>query len=332
MNSLKEVVVIGGTGAQGIPVVHALANSGRYSVRVLTRNAQSSRAQDLLKLPNVALIQGKQDSQSDLHAAFKGVYGAWVNTDGFTLGEKAELFYGIRAYEIARAEGVQHYVYANIEYALKNAGWDDAYHAGHHDAKGRVGEFILAQGQDGDMKASLLSTGPYLDMLFDGMYVPEEKEDGSFVWANPAKDVGHYSLWLFDNLPQAAGLNLMVATEEISFADVAKTFTEVTGKRGEHQYVPLEQYLPVAEPYPGAYSNWATDPGKARDESFQTWRENFSVWWRYWGEGRAVKRDFDMLTSIHPHRIKSVAEWMKVVGYDGKRKSVLKGLEDRRGA
>lgn len=186
----------------------ALANSGRYSVRVLTRNAQSSRAQDLLKLPNVGLIQGKQDSQSDLHAAFKGVYGAWVNTDGFTLGEKAELFYGIRAYEIARAEGVQHYVYANIEYALKNAGWDEAYHAGHHDAKGRVGEFILAQGQDGDMKASLLSTGPYLNMFFDGMYVPEEKEDGSFVWANPASTSSDPVLTHYCVLLRAINLNL----------------------------------------------------------------------------------------------------------------------------
>jgi hypothetical protein len=163
----------------------ALANSQRYSVRVLTRNSNSARAQKLLELPNVHLIQGTQDSQNDLHAAFKGVYGAWVNTDGFTLGEKSELFYGIRAYEIARAEGVQHYVWANIEYGLKNTGWDEDYHCGHHDSKGRIGNFILAQGQEG-MKSSLLTTGPYMNMLFDGMFLPQKQEDGSFLWANPA--------------------------------------------------------------------------------------------------------------------------------------------------
>jgi hypothetical protein len=37
------------------------------------------------------------------------------------------------------------------------------------------------------MKTSLLTTGPYMDMLFDGMYVPKEQVDGSFVWANPAR-------------------------------------------------------------------------------------------------------------------------------------------------
>ncbi|KXG52207.1 uncharacterized protein PGRI_084910 [Penicillium griseofulvum] len=339
MSNLKEILVIGGTGAQGIPVVHALAKSRRYSVRVLTRNQSSARAQALLQLPNVRLIQGTQDNQSDLRTAFRGVYGAWVNTDGFTLGEKNELFYGIRAYEIAQAEGVQHYVWANIEYALKNAGWNEDYHCGHMDGKGRIGQFILAQGQEGRMKSSLLTTGPYMDMLFDAMFVPQKQEDGSFLWANPAKDgkipltalddVGYYSLWLFDNIKESAGVDLVVGTEEVSFAEIAKTFSSVTGKIGVHLYVPLEKYLPVAEPYPGAPANWALGPDAPRDESVQTWRANFSAWWRYWGEGHAIRRDFVMLDKIHPQRIKSLAEWMKKVGYEGEPKRVLKGMEDR---
>jgi hypothetical protein len=120
-----------------------------------------------------------------LHRAFKGVYGAWVNTDGFTLGEKNELFYGCRAYEIARYQGVQHYVYACTDFALKHANWDENFHWGHNDAKGRVAEYILAQGQDG-MKSSVLTTGPYMNMLWDGMFVPTQQPDGTFVWANPA--------------------------------------------------------------------------------------------------------------------------------------------------
>jgi hypothetical protein len=154
-------------------------------VKVLTRDANSSRAQKIAKLPNVTLIEGKQDNQKDLHKAFHGVYGAWVNTDGFTLGEKNELFYGCRAYEIARHEGVQHYVYASTDFALKRANWNERYHWGHNDAKGRVADYILAQGQEG-MKSSILTTGPYMEMLFDGMFVPSEQADGSMLWANPA--------------------------------------------------------------------------------------------------------------------------------------------------
>jgi uncharacterized protein YbjT (DUF2867 family) len=62
----------------------ALANSKRYSVRIFTRNAGSARAKALAELPNVSFVEGSQDNQKDLHRAFDGVYGAWVNLDGFT--------------------------------------------------------------------------------------------------------------------------------------------------------------------------------------------------------------------------------------------------------
>jgi uncharacterized protein YbjT (DUF2867 family) len=101
MNDLPLVLVIGGTGAQGVPVVKgkplllsrcasnsdstsALVESNRYAVRVLTRNANSARAKALSALPNVSFVEGSQDNQSDLHRAFDGAYGAWVNLDGFT--------------------------------------------------------------------------------------------------------------------------------------------------------------------------------------------------------------------------------------------------------
>lgn len=153
---------------------------------VLTRSIESDRAKKLAKLPNVTLVQGSQDNQKDLHRAFHGAWGAWINTDGFTIGEKNELFYGIRAYEIARYEGVQHYLYSSVDYPLKDTDWNAKYHWGHNDAKGRVADFILAQGQQG-MTSSIIMTGPYMNMLYDGMFVPQEQEDGSFVWANPAR-------------------------------------------------------------------------------------------------------------------------------------------------
>ncbi|KAF4218943.1 hypothetical protein CNMCM8980_008272 [Aspergillus fumigatiaffinis] len=312
---MKEILVIGGTGAQGLPVVKALSSSKRFTVKVLTRDANSSRAQKIAKLPNVTLIEGKQDNQKDLHKAFHGVYGAWVNTDGFTLGEKNELFYGCRAYEIARHEGVQHYVYASTDFALKRANWNERYHWGHNDAKGRVADYILAQGQEG-MKSSILTTGPYMEMLFDGMFVPSEQADGSMLWANPAEsgkiplialdDVGPYSLWLFDNPQESAGMDLKVATDEVSFTDIAAVFTDVTGKKGVHKHLPLAEWLPIAEPFPDAPANFAAGPNIIRDEATMPWRENFSAWWRFWGEG----------------------EWMKKVYYDGQPKAILKGVED----
>ncbi|KIL88492.1 hypothetical protein FAVG1_08573 [Fusarium avenaceum] len=339
MSDQKMILVIGGTGAQGSSVVRALSDSGRYNVRVLTRNTQSDHAVKLAELPNVTLLQGSQDNQKDLHIAFTGVHGAWVNLDGFILGEKNELFYGIRAYEIARHHGVKHYIFANTDFALRKANWDEQYHWGHNDAKGRVADLILSHGQSG-MKTSILTTGPYMDMLLDGMFVPQQQSDGSFVWENPAADgkiplialddVGVYSLWIFDNPSQSAGLDLEVATDQVSFADIAATFTKMTGKKGIHRRVPLEDYLVKAAPYPGASANWAADPNEPRDESFMTWSDNFRAWWRYWSEGKGATRDMAFLDSIHSTRIPDLETWMRIKNYDGLPRPVLKDIQDQK--
>ncbi|RFU26593.1 hypothetical protein B7463_g9748, partial [Scytalidium lignicola] len=274
---LKEILVIGGTGAQGMPVVQGI---------------KSGRAQQLSTLPNVTFVEGTQDNQDDLHAAFRGVYGAFVNFDGFTLGERNETFYGMRAYEIARHEGVKHYIWASIDYGLKKSGWDEQYHCGHNDAKGRIADYILSHGQD-KMITSVFTTGPYMDMLFDGMFVPETEPNGDVVWANPAgsgkiplialTDVGHYILWILDNPQRSSGVQLEVATEEVSFTDIAATFTKVTSRNGIYRFTDFEPYMKKWEPYPGAPTNWTKGPNAPKDPSQMTWVENFTGWWKYWG-------------------------------------------------
>jgi hypothetical protein len=49
-----------------------------------------------------------------------------------------------------------------------------------------VVDFILAQDQK-TMASTLFTVGPYMDMLLDGMFLPEEQhEDGTLVWENPS--------------------------------------------------------------------------------------------------------------------------------------------------
>lgn len=142
--------------------------------------------------------------------------------------------------------------------------------------------------------------------------------------------MGFYSLWIFDNISESAGLDLAIATDQVNFTEIAETFTKVTGKKAAHVVIPLEEYLPLAEPYPNAWANWAAGPDVVRDESAMTWRENFSAWWRYWSEGYGMTRDMTLLDKIHPERIKSLEEWMRKINYDGKPRPVLKNIEDLR--
>src|ERR1051326_8855551 len=111
-----EIFVIGGTGAQGLPIVRDLVRDGAYRVRILTRDPSSRRARDLVALGNVTPVQGSFDNEQDLHDGLRGCTGAFVNIDGFNVGEKGELYWGIRSYEIAIEEGIQFFVWGNLDY------------------------------------------------------------------------------------------------------------------------------------------------------------------------------------------------------------------------
>ncbi|TAQ83047.1 hypothetical protein B7494_g8628, partial [Chlorociboria aeruginascens] len=158
----SRIFIIGGTGAQGIPVITALTSDSKYSCLVLTRDTTSARAQQLSSLPNVALLEGSFTSEALLRRGFSACDGAFVNIDGFNTGEKTEMYWAIRCYELALESGIRFFVYGNLDYVYKKALYDGTFRTGHYDGKGRVGEWILQQtGQNGQrMGAALFTTGP----------------------------------------------------------------------------------------------------------------------------------------------------------------------------
>lgn len=145
--STSKIFIVGGTGAQGIPVIQGLVKDKKYSVRVLTRDPTSARAKNLLALGNVELVEGTFASEADLRAGYRGCDGAFINIDGFNTGEKTEIYWAIRSYELAIEEGIKFFVYGNLDYAYKKSGYDPRMRAGHYDGKGRIGEWILFQNQ-----------------------------------------------------------------------------------------------------------------------------------------------------------------------------------------
>ena len=140
-------------------------------------------------------------------------------------------------------------------------------------------------------------------------------------------DVGVFVKWIFDNPEKSAGINLEMATDQVSFSDITTVFSRVTGRKGIHRVISFEEYLPKKEPYPNAPANWATG---LTGGATMTWRENFTAWWKFWGSGKGATRDMELLDEIYPGRIKSLEEWMTKVNYrGGKRGSILKNTEDR---
>ncbi|KAK4565517.1 hypothetical protein LTR86_004134 [Recurvomyces mirabilis] len=338
----KKIFIIGGTGAQ------ELVKDNAYSVRILTRNPSSKRAQDLATLPNVELQEGRLDNDEELRRGFQGCLGAFVNLDGFVIGQKNEIFWGIRSYQLAQEAGIKFFVWGNLDYVLREADYDPQHRCGHYDAKGAVGELILAQNQwhaerahmapsreKTSMGAALFTTRPYLDMALSKFtpMAPKIAKDGVVEWRIPLntgavvhialEECGKYVRWLFDHaftrdgLPgRSNGMNLAVATEHVKYEDVAAAFTKVTGHPARFVNVSEEEY-------------WAAFPSgmlsrqigkeysgmQETDGSLMTFQENFRGFWRMWqacgGEEPLIKRDYKLLDEILPDRIKTVGEWIE---------------------
>lgn len=72
MDSRRLVVVIGGKGAQGIPIVKQLQQSSHHKVQVLFRNTTSERFLELQLFRQVEPVLGTFASEADLWATFRG--------------------------------------------------------------------------------------------------------------------------------------------------------------------------------------------------------------------------------------------------------------------
>lgn len=127
-NPERTIFVIGGTGAQGMPIVRTLLardpsadaagdHSTSWNVRVLTRDPSHHRAKELESL-GAELVVGGCFDYDKIRQGMEGAYGVFVNIDGFSIGEMAESHVGMRIFEIAKQARVRHYVWSSLDDVL----------------------------------------------------------------------------------------------------------------------------------------------------------------------------------------------------------------------
>jgi hypothetical protein len=320
MSNLSRIFVVGATGAQGLPVVRGLVEDRRYAVLALTRDASSPRARALADMGNVAFLEGSFADEAILREGMRACDGVFLNIDGFNAGEKTETYWAIRAYEIAIEEGVTFFVYGNLDYTLKKAGYRSMFRTGHYDGKGRIGEWILNQNRTNGhrMGAALFTTGPYMEMAFSAQTPMTPRiEEGVLTWRVPLgqgavvhvalEDCAYYARWLFDHPDHANGMDLEVAIEPVRYADLAAAFTRVTGHAARYIDTDLDSYfapIPAIAASPAGYN---ADPN---DKSTMSFRDNFTGFWNMWKHD-IITRDYALLDEIHPNRVRSAEQWIR---------------------
>ncbi|PNP56301.1 hypothetical protein THARTR1_03826 [Trichoderma harzianum] len=134
----KVILILGGAGAQNSAVARELVKNESFSVKILSRNAKSEESVSLAAIPRITVVEADTYDEDNLTAAFEGVHAVFVNTNGFAIGEKAEIFWGVRIYEIAYWAGVKHFVYSSLPFVSKKSGFNPKYRVPFADGKAKV--------------------------------------------------------------------------------------------------------------------------------------------------------------------------------------------------
>jgi len=108
-NSL--VLVTGATGRQGGAVARELLSHG-YKVRALTRKPGANAARELASL-GAEVVRSDLDDADSLKAALKGVWGVF-SVQNREAGVAREEQQGKRLAKLAKAAGVEHFVYSSV--------------------------------------------------------------------------------------------------------------------------------------------------------------------------------------------------------------------------
>jgi hypothetical protein len=122
----KLILVLGATGAQDLVVVDNLlapSEDGTTSPSCASRASRSSRIGHQVSARGTRLKGLHTGDTSDLAsvaAALDGAYGAWINIDGFTVGEQRETYAGLPIFELAKqTKSLRHYIWSSLDYNLK---------------------------------------------------------------------------------------------------------------------------------------------------------------------------------------------------------------------
>ena len=191
MSEYKLIAVVGATGAQGGGLVRSILNdpNGGFSVRAITRDANSDKAKALADL-GAEVVEADVDDKASLKQAFNGAYGAFCVTffwEHFSPEKEKE--HAKNMADAAKDAGVKHVIWSTLEDTRNWVPLDDdrmptlmeKYKVPHFDAKGESNAYFTER----NLPVTFLNTSFYWDNLIYFGMGPQKDADGKLAFNLP---------------------------------------------------------------------------------------------------------------------------------------------------
>ena len=258
-NSNRTILVTGATGHQGSAVAHHLLKRGNFQVRALVRDKHTPAAQSLHRL-GAELFVGDLDEQASLEHALQGVYGVF-SMQGLNDGIEAEIREDKAIVDVAKALGIEHFVYSSVGSAERNTG------VPHFDSKFQIEEYVRASGlpytilrpvfffYNYDGMRAIVETGTLSQPLSPETKLQQLSEE----------DYGEMVADVFARFTDFANREIEVASGEMTMPEVAAAFTRVLGKNVAYEQIPFAAFEQQAGAEMTAMYRWFENVGYGAD-------------------------------------------------------------------
>jgi uncharacterized protein YbjT (DUF2867 family) len=262
----KLIAVVGATGAQGGGLVRAILNdkNGPFTVRAITRNANSDKAKTLADA-GAEVVTADLDDVKSLKKAFEGADGVFCVTNFWEhFKPEKEVSQARNMAEAAKEAGVKHVIWSTLEDTRKSIPLSDnrmptlmgKYKVPHFDGKGEADDVFTKLG----VPTTFLVTSFYWEnFIYFGMG-PKKGADGKLAITLPmgtkklpsiaAEDIGKTAYAIFDEGSELIGKTVGIAGGHLTGAQMAKSLSKALGQQVNYNAVPPATFRAFG--FPGA--------------------------------------------------------------------------------
>lgn len=268
--SEKVVVVTGATGKQGGAVAQHLIQGSHFRVRALVRNPDKPAARAIAEL-GAELVQGDLDDRASVEKALLGAYGVFsVQVYKEKNGIEAEIRQGTTLADVAKAAGVQHFVYSSVGSAHRHTGIP------HFESKWLLEEHIRAIQLPYTILRPVFLMDNWVsvrDSIINGT-LPQPLDPNKPLQQVAVDDVGAFAAIAFEHPDKWLNREIDLAGDELTMPQVAQVFSRVIAQEVKYVQLPWDQFHSSAGEETTTMYKWFNNVGYNAD--IATVRQEYS--------------------------------------------------------
>jgi uncharacterized protein YbjT (DUF2867 family) len=233
----ERILVTGATGQQGGAIAARLLE-GDHPIRVMTRHPDGPAGRALADR-GAEVVMGDFDDPDSLERALEAVWGAYSVQNTWEAGVEREEEQGKRFAEIARAKGVEHFVYSSVGSAHRGTGIP------HFENKWRIEERIRELGFP---STTILRPVFFMENWSSPWFKPGLLEGELRIALAPdtalqmvaVEDIGRFGALAFERHERMTGREIEIAGDARTMPETAEVLSRALGREIRFAPVPIE--------------------------------------------------------------------------------------------